>query len=68
VKALKCPYCGSESGYYKLTRIHGIGVFSYTSNRLPDDENGQLHDNLTYKEMKTAYCCNCHMKINLRSR
>lgn len=63
---IKCQNCGSTDGYYKIVRLHGTGVYFYTADRKADDENGQLHDNLHYKEMKTAYCRNCGAKINLR--
>jgi len=61
-----CPNCGSEDGYYKIMRIHGTGIYYYTSDRKADEENGQIHDGLQYKEMKTAYCRRCGCKINLR--
>lgn len=63
---VKCPNCGSEDGYYKIVKIHGTGIYYYTADRKDDEENGQLHDDLNYKEMKTAYCRQCNGKIDLR--
>ena len=54
MEKVKCPHCGSESGYYNFTQIKGIGTFYYAEKRDPDEE------------MKPAYCRECHGEIDLR--
>jgi hypothetical protein len=57
-----CPYCGSDIGYYKITRMKGLGQTNYGFNGTECD-NSELHECLIYKENKTTFCCQCHHKL-----
>lgn len=59
---ITCPHCESSDGYYRYTRITGLGAFFYNADGSIGD-NIHLHDSLDYKEQKTMYCSNCHEKI-----
>lgn len=49
----KCPFCGSEKGYYSLERIHRYLLFDF--NDIPD---GSTEDITEYCG-KRKYCRNC---------
>lgn len=57
---LKCPHCGATEGYYKVTIIMGRGNYFYDAFGNSAEENGGLHDNLSYRELKTKRCVECH--------
>lgn len=59
-----CPHCHSETGYYVKTQIRGATDFRYKFDGSYDEEdNGHVHDSLTYKDGKCAYCRDCHKRI-----
>lgn len=69
-----CPKCGGTEGYYKVTRMSGIGQTNYLWREEGFDkcghkicaDNTMLHDCLTYTENKTMYCLECNQKITAR--
>ena len=67
----KCPHCGSDYGFYRITYMKGRGCTNYNfpGKKLDplcvDDQmdNSMLHDCLSYRENKTAFCIQCHKPI-----
>jgi RNase P subunit RPR2 len=64
---IECPYCGHNE-YYKYSRVSGLAVTSYKFDGTMAYDNSQMHDGITYKELKTVYCGQCHKKLNLNKR
>lgn len=61
---IECPYCESKEGYYLKTRIVGSTEERYRfDGSYHDDDNPDVHDSLSYKQGKYAYCRNCHKKL-----
>lgn len=67
-----CPHCGSEYGYYKKMYMKGYGVTNYEfDNQFHYDNhgirtginNGEMHEGLSYRENKKAFCCECDKEI-----
>lgn len=59
-----CPYCGSGKGYYLKTRIYGNALSRFNFNKEYDEENNSdIHDGLTYKFSKWAYCQACDKRL-----
>ena len=68
-----CPHCGSEYGFFRVTYMKGKGITNYKFPDHPDAsvddiryknndlaiDNTELHDCLTYRENKTAFCIEC---------
>lgn len=50
---MKCPYCGSEEGYYQEERVHRFLFFAF------DGEPDGATENITDWEGKRRYCRNC---------
>ena len=50
---MKCPYCGSEKGYYCKERVHRFLFFTF------DDDADGATENITEWESKRRYCRNC---------
>lgn len=62
-KLTNCPNCGHDEFYRKG---HASGYFSYHYRFDGQDaHNENLHDGLTYKENKTCFCSNCHLKLGV---
>ena len=67
----ECPYCKGTEGYYRVTRMSGIGQTNYLWTDKGFDkyghkacaDNTMLHECLTYTENKTMYCLECNQKI-----
>jgi len=59
-----CPHCQSETGYYFKTRIIGSSESRYTFDGIfLEEDNADMHDSLTYKDGKYAYCRSCHKRL-----
>ena len=58
----KCPYCGSEDGFYTKQQARGQVIYYYNYDGSFHD-NGQVHDNLSYNGGKVAYCASCNKKV-----
>lgn len=50
----RCPYCGSDSGYYMYERVHRGLMFDFN-----DEPIGATEDVTEYAG-KRKYCVNCH--------
>lgn len=57
-----CPHCSSSEGYYVRVQIRGSAVFR-TKFDGSAYENGDLHDHLSYKDGKVAYCIDCNKRL-----
>ena len=57
----ECPYCGND-GFYVHVRVTGRSCTFLKFDGSADDNSG-MHDGLSYKPLKTAYCSCCHKKI-----
>lgn len=58
----KCSHCNSEEGYYIKQQIYGKAHFRFKFDG-SEGENSDLHDNLTYKDGKVAYCTSCNKRL-----
>lgn len=59
-----CPHCQSEEGYFVKTQIRGTTEFNYKfDGSYDEDHNSSIHDSLTYKEGKYAYCRTCKKRL-----
>jgi hypothetical protein len=58
-----CKHCGSTEGYYVKVQIQGSAIFRYNFDNSEYDENGDLHDHLSYKHGKIAYCIDCNKRL-----
>ena len=60
----KCPHCQSDTGYFIKTQIRGVSQFNYKFDGSYDEENNSgIHDSLSYKEGKYAYCRSCDKRL-----
>lgn len=50
----KCPFCGGETGYYTIERVHR--TLNFTWDGEPDGASEDYND----WESKRAYCSDCH--------
>lgn len=50
---MKCPYCGSDSGYYMLERVHRSLMFDFSG-----EPDGSSEDVTDYSG-KRKYCQGC---------
>lgn len=50
----KCPFCGSDKGYYQYEYVHRVLVFDFDGN--PDGAS----EDMTDKFCRRRYCCNCN--------
>ena len=50
---MKCPFCGSEKGYYMTERVHRDLFFTF------DDEPCGSTEDVADWEGKRKYCSNC---------
>lgn len=50
---MKCPFCGSEEGYYTMEKVHGALYFTFDG-----EPNGASEDITDYngKRRRCAYC------------
>lgn len=51
---MKCPYCGSQEGYYEFERVHRALYFAF------DDEPDGASEDITDWCGKRKYCTSCH--------
>lgn len=51
---MKCPYCGSDAGYYMIERVHRSLMFDFF-----DEPDGASEDFEDYTG-KRKYCRDCH--------
>ncbi|HHQ4326831.1 TPA: hypothetical protein ACSQRE_000109 [Clostridium perfringens] len=58
----RCPFCGSEEGYYYKSSYRGTYEERYKFNNEPDDI-GDLYDNACYTQGKIAHCRNCGKRL-----
>ena len=56
-----CPYCGCAT-YHVTMLVSGKSVYHRDLTGEPSDNQG-MHDPLSYRELKTAYCSDCLKKI-----
>lgn len=60
----RCPHCLSVDGYYIKTQIRGTCESRYTfDGKFSEDDNSDMHDGLSYKGGKWAYCRCCHKRL-----
>lgn len=60
----KCPHCSSDYGYYRICYMKGKTEYHHNFEGKNDIDNSHIHDGLTYKENKKAFCCQCNKEIN----
>jgi len=60
-----CPKCGGTSGYFRVTRMSGIGQTNYCWDESECAYNGELHECLSYTVNKTMYCLDCGQKVGI---
>jgi hypothetical protein len=58
----KCPYCGSDWGYYTKDYIHGSTWYRCNFDGTEAD-NGDMYDPLTHEAGKYAYCLSCNKRL-----
>lgn len=63
-EVMKCPYCGSNNGYYRKVYMKGWSQYNYNFDGT-EAHNDELHMGLMYNENKTNFCLKCDKKINL---
>lgn len=51
---MKCPYCGSEDGYYIVEKVHRTLLFTF------DDEPDGASDDYSDWESRRKYCRYCN--------
>jgi hypothetical protein len=66
-KPSKCPYCGSDYGYYRKIRYKGQANYYYKFDGTVNEDgiNGEFYNFADWQEGKTKYCVQCHRKIPL---
>lgn len=78
-KISECPHCGDNYGFCRIVYMVGKGIYNhpFPDRELTPEEmynsmatspidlvdNSQLHDDLSYRENKTAFCINCQKPI-----
>ena len=60
----ECPHCGSQSGYFRKTKISGITETNYSFDG-SDADNSELHTPAKYVDQKTLYCQDCRKPIGV---
>ncbi len=50
---MKCPYCGSEEGYYMMEKVHRALLFDFEGNPVGCSEDH------TDRSGKRRYCMHC---------
>lgn len=59
-----CPHCQSTTGYYIKTQIKGYCESRFTfSGEFHEEDNADMHQGITYKYGKWAYCRDCHKRL-----
>ena len=58
----KCPYCGSNEGYYTKEQIHGNIYMNFNFDGT-EAENGDLYENTRTTGGKIAYCLHCNKRL-----
>jgi len=58
----KCPYCGSESGYFTKDYIHG-STYYYHNFDGTGTYNGEMYDSMMHVQGKIAYCIDCGRRL-----
>jgi len=60
----ECPHCGEDAGYYLRVIYSGQGTAWYEYDGSPGN-NTHMHDGVSYRELKTAFCAQCHEKVGM---
>lgn len=65
MKKIICPHCYSDEGIYIKTQIYGSAEVYFNNDGSYDElgANTAMHDSLTYKYGKNAYCSECRKYI-----
>lgn len=58
----RCPYCGSDYGYYTKQQAHGPVRYNYEFDGSESD-NGEMYNCLSYTGGKYAYCAHCDKRL-----
>jgi hypothetical protein len=58
----KCPYCGSDDGYYTKEQVHGPIQYMYNFDDTETD-NSEMYNGLILTGGKYAYCINCDKRL-----
>ncbi len=58
----KCPYCGSDEGFYTKDYVVGSTVYRHNFDG-SEAENGEYYEGVTHKQGKHAYCSSCHKRL-----
>jgi len=58
----KCPYCGSNEGYYSRMQVSGsiLTRFHFDGS---EAENGEMYETVRHTGGKIAYCLVCNKRI-----
>ena len=51
---MRCPFCGSDEGYYMMETVHRGLAFTW------EGEPDGASEDVTDREGKRRYCRNCH--------
>ncbi|PRS47535.1 hypothetical protein [Bacillus sp. MZGC1] len=55
-----CPHCKSDGGFFTKQRITGTAHIYYNSIGDLEEEQGSMHDGLSYHGGTKAYCKQCY--------
>ena len=58
----KCPYCGSDDGYYTKEQVRGSIYYHFNFDGSEAD-NESMYNLLTYAGGKYAYCAHCNKRL-----
>lgn len=51
---MECPFCGSETGYYEIEKVHRMLLYTFD-----DEPDGGSEDYSDWTSQR-KYCRNCH--------
>ena len=58
----RCPYCGSDEGYYTKDYVCGPSYYHYNFDG-SEAHNESMYDLTSHKRGKYAYCTNCDKRL-----
>jgi hypothetical protein len=62
-KMTECPKCGSDYGFFKLSKVSGFAKTTFNWDGTSGNSS-DMHDNIYYRPLKTLKCCQCGYKLN----
>lgn len=57
-----CPHCGSNIGFYVLTRQTEAIHYKYNFDG-SEAYNGEMYDKVGWNSSLYTYCCNCNKRL-----